>query len=224
MCVPPEPMQVPTSMIGNAMAFLEGVATVLSQSSAGSAASSSEEKKKELHLAQGRSPEGHVIYNSLRKQPVVAAAAADDDSDKKSKKEKLLVGIQGEWYDVTSYVPHHPGGDILLDFVGKDATMQFLAYHDKKTVLKHRKPVGTYDYKPKMEAMDEDWLKLNEKYERLGYFKPSPLFMASRFAILLAFMAGTGLCVHQYLQTASKLVFFIGAVLLAGVGQQSGTY
>jgi len=55
----------------------------------------------------------------------------------------VLVGVRGNWYDITKYVPNHPGGDILLEFAGRDATAQFVAYHSDK-VLKHWKPVGSY--------------------------------------------------------------------------------
>lgn len=55
----------------------------------------------------------------------------------------ILVGVRGSWYDVSMYVPSHPGGDIILEFAGRDATAQFVAYHPDK-VLRHWKPVGTY--------------------------------------------------------------------------------
>ena len=59
----------------------------------------------------------------------------------------ILIGICGKWwYDATEYLRHHPaGGDILLDFAGRDATAHFLAYHGAKKVLKYCKPVGTYE-------------------------------------------------------------------------------
>ena len=46
-------------------------------------------------------------------------------------------------YDLTKYLARHPGGDVLLEFAGRDATAQFVAYHSD-SVLKHWKPVGTY--------------------------------------------------------------------------------
>ena len=59
----------------------------------------------------------------------------------------ILIGIRGKWwYDATEYLRHHPaGGDILLDFAGRDAAAHFLAYHGAKKVLKYCKPVGTYE-------------------------------------------------------------------------------
>jgi hypothetical protein len=160
-------------------------------------------------LATGINAEGKPVKATLRKQFQPSAT------------NPLLIGIRGNWYDVTSFVPHHPGGDILLDFAGQDATPQFIAYHDEKMVLKSRKPVGRYDYKA-ADKMDEDWLKLNDKYEKLGYFKTPLPFVLSRFAILLGFLTASLTCVCSYLQSPNLLVLITGSVFLAGVWQQSG--
>ncbi|KAL5201613.1 hypothetical protein ABZP36_035967 [Zizania latifolia] len=49
-----------------------------------------------------------------------AHAAADD----------LWISISGDVYDVTEWLPHHPGGDLpLLTLAGQDATDAFAAYH-----------------------------------------------------------------------------------------------
>jgi delta8-fatty-acid desaturase len=162
-----------------------------------------------LTLAPGINAEGNPVKDTLRKQ--IQSSAANP----------LLIGIRGKWYDVTSFVPHHPGGDILLDFVGQDATSQFIAYHDEKTVLKVRKPAGTYDYKP-ADEMDEEWLKLNDKYEKLGYFETPLSFVLSRVAILLGFLAASLTCVHLHLQSPNWLMLITGSIFLAGVWQQSG--
>lgn len=34
----------------------------------------------------------------------------------------LLVGIKGQYYDITEFAKRHPGGDIIYDWVGGDAT------------------------------------------------------------------------------------------------------
>ncbi|CAO2208391.1 unnamed protein product [Urochloa humidicola] len=42
----------------------------------------------------------------------------------------LWVAVQGKVYDVTSWLPHHPGGDLpLLSLAGQDVTDAFVAYH-----------------------------------------------------------------------------------------------
>ncbi len=75
----------------------------------------------------------------------VPGRAAVDVITDSEKKQPLLVGVRGDWYDVTNFLPYHPGGDVILEFVGRDATAQFMAYHSPR-VLANRKPVGNYDF------------------------------------------------------------------------------
>lgn len=41
--------------------------------------------------------------------------------------------INGKVYDVTSWVPNHPGGMLILNGAGRDSTPLFLSYHPLKT-------------------------------------------------------------------------------------------
>lgn len=61
---------------------------------------------------------------------------------------QVRVGVRGKWYDVTQFIERHPGGDVLLEFQDRDATAQFIAYHDEAKVLKHWKPVGVFSSSP----------------------------------------------------------------------------
>jgi Cytochrome b5-like Heme/Steroid binding domain len=161
----------------------------------------------------GHSGEGHQIkiYDSHRR-----ALPRD---------QPLLIGIRGNWYDVTEYLSHHPGGNVLLDFAGRDATAEFLAYHDVKKVLQYRKPVGSYPFPPPSsgeKGIQADWLKLYDKYEELGYNRTPRSFIASRFAFVFGFLAASLSCVWMYLQSSNVLVLFIASLFLAGFWQQSG--
>lgn len=160
---------------------------------------------------QGRAKGGHPITDTHR-------PALQQDKP-------LLIGIRGKWYDVTEYLPHHPGGDVLLEFSGRDATAQFLAYHDAKRVLKYRKHVGTYDFNedaPGGEPMQGDWLKLYDKYEELGYNKTPTSFIISRFAIIFAFLIVSLTLVWYYLRSPHPLILLMASISLAGFWQQSG--
>lgn len=44
---------------------------------------------------------------------------------KHSSPEDAWVAISGKVYDITKFVSEHPGGDIIMDGVGKDATQLF---------------------------------------------------------------------------------------------------
>ena len=69
--------------------------------------------------------------------PGDAAAAAADVRMISSKElrahaspDDLWISISGDVYDVTPWLPHHPGGDLpLVTLVGQDATDAFAAYH-----------------------------------------------------------------------------------------------
>jgi Cytochrome b5-like Heme/Steroid binding domain len=160
----------------------------------------------------GHSGEGHIkIYDSHR-----PALPRD---------KPLVIGIRGNWYDVTEYLSHHPGGDVLLDFAGRDATAEFLAYHDAKKVLQYRKPIGTYPFDEEAPGGDKiqgDWLKLYDKYEQFGYNRTPRSFIASRFAIVFGFLSASLFCVRMYLQSANALVLLMASLFLAGFWQQSG--
>jgi len=138
----------------------------------------------------------------------------------------ILIGIRGNWYDVTSYVGHHPGGDVLLEFAGQDATAQFLAYHDEEVVLRHRKPVGTgyvWDQKrPGGDALEGDYLRLHQRFKSLGYFKTDMTWLAQKVAITFGLLLAALFCVVVFRRNGSAVPFFVGAVALAGFWQQSG--
>lgn len=54
-----------------------------------------------------------------------------------------LVLYNNHWYDVSKFIPHHPGGSELLDqYLGTDITHVFHVMHrTPKAIMKYRKPV-----------------------------------------------------------------------------------
>ena len=68
--------------------------------------------------------------------PGDAAAAADvrmissKELRAHASPDDLWISISGDVYDVTPWLPHHPGGDLpLVTLAGQDATDAFAAYH-----------------------------------------------------------------------------------------------
>lgn len=41
--------------------------------------------------------------------------------------------IKGKVYDVTRWIPNHPGGELIIQGAGRDATPFFLSYHPLRT-------------------------------------------------------------------------------------------
>ncbi|CAD6231223.1 unnamed protein product [Miscanthus lutarioriparius] len=95
----------------------------------------------------------HPIWSVVIQSPdgmvAVKGPAAMEDTKKASEKTKpdmrrvtsaemarhcvegdVWVAVQGKVYDVTAWLPHHPGGDLpLLSLAGQDVTDAFVAYH-----------------------------------------------------------------------------------------------
>lgn len=183
--------------------------------------------------ALGHAADGTPIVHTARPtvESILQQRSKVDQGEKKDQR-LLAVGVGGNWYDVTSYIPYHPGGDVILEFVGRDATAQFMAYHSPQ-VLKKRTPVGTYEFdaiRPGGEVMEGEWMALSDKYERLGYYHTPLWFVWSRLVILAAFLCTTLACVYVYTQGMlfgewmSRWILVVGSIALAGFWQQSGMY
>lgn len=139
----------------------------------------------------------------------------------------VIVGIQGTWYDATKFAAHHPGGDILYEFHQKDATAQFLAYHDRNILCQRCKlPTrGSYQFDEKAPGgskLQGAWMRLNDKFEKEGRYSTPLSFLWSRIAILVLACAGMLSMIHLYNKTQSRLSFLAAAVCMAGIWQQSG--
>jgi delta8-fatty-acid desaturase len=102
------------------------------------------------------------------------------------KKKEKYVGVNGKWYDVTHFIPIHPGGDIIKEYIGRDCSSAFLMNHSMD-VLERRASKKTYDLK----AVNPDALSLEEvvyrKLERWfrenDFFEPDLDWLWKRVAI-----------------------------------------
>lgn len=177
---------------------------------------------------QGIAADGQVINGSLRpKYCSINDDSAEGKDGSTSTKRPAMIGILGKWYDASNFAPHHPGGDILYEFHNRDATAQFLAYHDSRILTDRIRLTvrGEYEYdteKPGGSAFQGAWMKLNAKFEREGRYATPLSFLLSRVAILVAAAAGMMIMVYQYNSTRNPLAFLLGGIFMAMVWQQSG--
>jgi fatty acid desaturase len=127
------------------------------------------------------------------------------------------VGINGYWWDVTDFLPQHPGGPILEQFVGKDATAPFrtLLHQD---VLKHRKPVGTYKMVDRHPA-DAEFEKLQDFFKENGFFTTNFPYYYKKWAFIISIFITSWLLVTMFDQ---RYMHYLGAVVLAFFFQQCG--
>lgn len=156
------------------------------------------------YAVQARSPEGTVICGIHRN-------CTDD--------RPMRVGVRGIWYDVTSVVDYHPGGNVILEYVGKDATFVFEAFHSA-SALKRAREVGTYHFAETQ--FQKDITRLHRALVRDGFFKPQYLWMYERCCILVLCVMGAVLSVLSYTGNGQYRYFVSGAASVAAFWQQTG--
>ena len=139
-------------------------------------------------------------------------------ADREEAKKKSWIGIDGKWYDVEKFIPHHPGGDIIREFVGRDATAVFHAFHEH-SVLKHRRPCA--EMETKRNTKELAFSELREYFDREGYFKTDYCWYAKKFLVLIAILI---LCITLVTQFEFMPFRYLGAVALAAFWQQSGFF
>ena len=149
-------------------------------------------------------------------EPEIATLQEIEDYPKTDRK---LVGIEGKWYDVTDFIPKHPGGPIIEQFIGKDASTVFRTVWGHKDVLKYRKPVGTYKTSARHPA-DEEFERLIKKFEKWGWFTTDWGWYAKKAVVALSLFAMAFVCVIGFAQY--WYMQYLGAVFLAFSWQQSG--
>ena len=99
------------------------------------------------------------------------------------------IGVAGNWYDVEAFLPHHPGGSVLKEFYGLDATLQFEAFH-KPEVLKRFTPCGSYTFKLD-DPLEEDFRVLSAKLEEEGFYAPPTQWYMLKIAFNVALIAAS---------------------------------
>lgn len=131
-----------------------------------------------------------------------------------------VVGVDGKWYDVTAFADRHPGGDIIQEFVGKDATSFFHAWHAPR-VLAARRPCGTYE-SPCADPAELDYRRLQQRATAEGWYETDMAWFARKVAVVAAlFVAAVGLTVWgrtPFVRTT------VGAAVLAAAWQQCGFF
>ncbi|EAR97022.2 cytochrome b5-like heme/steroid-binding domain protein (macronuclear) [Tetrahymena thermophila SB210] len=114
---------------------------------------------------------------------------------KHDRREDCWVVIDGKVYDVTSLLPHHPGGDMILDGAGGECTFMWQSYHpswmiEKKVQEKYL--IGEVkDYESFYSYSDNFYMnlkkKIEEKVPRSKRQNDWKLFVKAAFIMIMYF-------------------------------------
>lgn len=136
--------------------------------------------------------------------------------------ERSLIGVDGKWYDVTAFKKYHPGGDIIEEYVGMDATQIFHAWHPP-SVLAKRRPVGTYDLAAvaphTQDPFEIDMRALHDRFEREGWFHCDKWWLAQKTAIIFALLIAAQICAAS---SNPYVRYGLGVFFMTGFWIQSG--
>ena len=164
----------------------------------------------------------HNIYNSVKLEPnsngYNKAAKSVPYMEKPPENMKCL-GINGYWYNIGSFIKKHPGGPVIEEFVGYDATDAYRSFH-KSDVLKERhfRPIGYYN---------KDWFEFNKAMSKLhddlleeGFYKVNYNWYALKFSLTFLYISLVFLIVAFY--GHSWIALSLAAPLLSFFWQQNG--
>lgn len=102
-----------------------------------------------------------------------------------SKKDCWLV-VEDKVYDVTKFIPYHPGGSLLARYAGQDATDAFYAFHGEEAgspglLALPRYLVGKLDQPLKIPAHLEDFRTLRKQIASEGLMRADFRWFAGMF-------------------------------------------
>ena len=143
---------------------------------------------------------------------------SDEPSDPKS---PAVMHIDGVAYDVAAWAKKHPGGDVMLRFLGRDATAVFVAFHTRRA----RKALRAFEAKgaaaegaaPPPDPVEQAFLALRAQAEAAGAFVARHGYFAARGLVSVGLIAA---CVAALLWAPA--LWPVAALALGLAWQQAG--
>lgn len=127
------------------------------------------------------------------------------------------VAYEGKAYDITDWIPLHPGGKkILIQFAGLDITDEFNSFHATNTSLKIYLKGPIIDYKAPS-SLQNDFRALGKEFQEKGYFQHDYYSYKKAFLKKLSLWVLAVLCV---VSSSDSRVHLVGAVFLGLFWQQ----
>jgi cytochrome b involved in lipid metabolism len=89
-------------------------------------------------LSRNKGSSGMPISVSTEQAAAPSTSITLDEVVKHADAKSCFMAVEGNVYDVTSYIPNHPGRDAILQGCGKDATEMFNSRPGKGTSHSNR--------------------------------------------------------------------------------------
>merc|ERR1711933_336169 len=91
------------------------------------------------------------LPESLSQLDIVNMSVTEAEVEKHTSESDCWCVVGDEVYDVTKFLPDHPGGKkAIMLFAGKDATEEFDMLHDRKVIKKYGINQGTVTHMGKL--------------------------------------------------------------------------
>ena len=95
------------------------------------------------------------------------------------------ITIDGRIYDVSSLEGKHPGGGVFKFYFGSDATVAFNEFHGRSPrAYKWLKTLKSRPATQPLSPLERDFRIFRQQLVDEGYFEPSYIHLAYRFAFL----------------------------------------
>lgn len=91
-----------------------------------------ETKTTEANIADDEEPIGTIAKTGFTASEVAEHSTADD----------CWLILEGKVYEVTEFIPSHPGGKAILKGCGKDATKMFAGHPESAKAMKEKYYIG----------------------------------------------------------------------------------
>ena len=142
------------------------------------------------------------------------------------------LALHGEVYDITEFAARHPGGKVILEYVGRDATDVFESFHPPHVMhmlkkmrvgpVTPRADADPWEAEAELSGLTKDYRALRRALWEEGRFMPDPSFFAWQQVFVFALIAVSVLLLLVWPE--SVLVQVLLAPVFLGLGLKQAAF
>jgi fatty acid desaturase len=140
-----------------------------------------------------KSSQREITWKELKQHSTTTATANNNES------KELWISINKKVYNITNFTKHHPGGDIIYAYAGRDATDEFNAFHLPR-VATSRLPsycIGTLIDGPDELPITTEYRKLHTSLWKEGWFEADTNYYVKKDILALCILCfGIYFCLY----------------------------